>query len=464
MGVCDYQGFLPDRKRKTMQFVIIGGDAAGMSAASRAKRNHKDLDVVVLEKTLDVSYSACGMPYNIADENREMDDLVVRKAHVFREKQGIDLRLGHRVDEIDRNAGIVVGHDQNGKGFSIPYDKLLIATGASPVIPDLEGFHNEGVLSLKSLEDGRRIKNFIRSGKVKKAVIVGMGYIALEMCEALRNRGLEVSMIKPRPVFLPWMNPDLSKVVQDEVKRHGVELFPGHEITALEGDEDGLLKLICDGMELESRMVLVAIGVKPNSRLAEEAGLELGPGRSISVEKNMQTTDENIFAAGDCADAYHVVTGKKAWIPLALRANRAGWAVADNLFKETTLIEGVAGTAVFKVFDLQVARTGLSVQEAQNFGFDPQEITIVSRSRAHSHPGSTDIRVQMVGDKGTGRILGAQMVGAEGVAHRINAVAVALHQNMTVEAFAQCDLAYAPPFGPVWDPMLTAANQLSKKL
>lgn len=447
-----------------MRFVVIGGDAAGMSAASRMKRTLKDWDVTVLEKTSDVSYSACGMPYNIADPDRYMDDLVVRKAEVFREKQGIDLKTGHQVERIDRKDKIVQGRVANGKEFSIPYDKLLIATGASPIVPDSPEFRQEGVLALKSLEDGRKIKDFIQSRSVAKTVIIGMGYVALEMCEALRYRGIEVSMVKPRPVFIPWMNPELSTVVQEEVIKNGVKLYLGHRVTWIEKTGENTLNVICEGQDLECQMVLVAVGVKPNSGLAAESGLELGPKNSIAVRRNMLTSDDDIYSAGDCADSYHVVTGEKTWIPLALRANRAGWAVADSLAGKEVQLDGVAGTAVFKVFDLQVARTGLSFDEARNYGFDPEEISIESRSRAHAHPGSTTIYAQMVGDKKSGRLLGAQLVGAEGVAHRINAAAVALHQRMTVQSFSQCDLSYAPPFGPVWDPLLTASNQLLRKL
>ncbi len=319
-------------------------------------------------------------------------------------------------------------------------------------------------MALKSLEDGRRIKKFIQSNNVTKAVIIGMGYIALEMCETLRSRDIEVIMVKPRPDLLPWMHSDLSGIVQDEVTRNGVALYPGKEIRRIEKTDAGLLNVVCTDMSCECQMVLVAIGVKANSGLADASGLELGAKNAISVNSTMLSSDNDIYAAGDCADAYNVVTGEKTWIPLALRANRAGWAVADNIIGKDVKLDGVVGTSVFKVFDLQVARTGLSVSEAKEKGFDPVEVTIKSRSRAHSHPGNTTIHVQMVGDKKSGRILGAQMVGYEGVAHRINAVAVALHQKMTVESYSQCDLAYAPPFGPVWDPTLTAVNQLLKKM
>ena len=446
-----------------MRFVIIGGDAAGMSAASRAKRNAPDLEVTVLEKSGDVSYSACGMPYNIAEAGRAIDDLVVRQAHVFREKQGIDLRTGHFVEEIDRGSRRVRGMSTGGEPFEIAYDRLLIATGASPVKPDLPGFDIPGVMVLKSLEDGRRIKEFMEKESVRKVIIIGMGYIALEMCEAMVARGIHVEMVKPRPTLLPWMSSNLAEVIREEIQSHGVQIHPGREIQSITR-EQGNMKVICKDQILEGHMVRVAVGVKPFSEMAERAGLELGPGVSIAVGKDLRTSDEKIFAAGDCADAFHVVTGQKTWIPLALRANRAGWAVADNVTGKRVELEGIAGTAVFKVFDLQVARSGLSLPESGKYGFDPVENVIKSRSRAHAHPGSSTLHIQMVGDRKSGRLLGAQMVGREGAAHRIDAVAVALHQKMTVEAFSQCDLAYAPPFSPVWDPMLTAANQLIKKM
>lgn len=446
-----------------MKFVIIGGDAAGMSAASRAKRNNPGLDVTVLEKTMDVSYSACGMPYNIADPDREIDDLVVRQADVFRKKQGINLLTGHCVESIDPVSRNVTGTSLKGKTFQFSYDKLLIATGGSPIVPDLEGFDLPGVMALKSLDDGRKIKAFIKAKNIEKVIIIGMGYIALEMCEALRSRSIDVDMVKPGPVFLPWMEEELSDVVRKEVESNQVKLHPGYKIQKIDS-EGGRLKVICTDLVLGADMVLVAVGIKPNSELAGHAGLDLGVEKAIAVDRRLTTSDENIYAAGDCADAYHIVTGNKTWIPLALRANRAGWAAADNVSGKAVELPGVAGTAVFKVFDLEVARTGLTVDEAKKSGFEPAKIVIKTHSRAHAHPGASVIHVQMVGDKKTGRLLGVQMVGKEGVAHRINAPAVALHNQMTVAAYGQTDLAYAPPFGPTWDPTLTAANQLLKRI
>jgi len=449
-----------------MRFVIIGGDAAGMSAASRAKRIDPQLEVIVLEQTGDVSYSACGMPYNIADPQRDIEELVVRRAEVFRDKNGIDLRTGHRADRIDPAAKIVSGFDHSDEEFEVAYDKLLIATGASAIRPDLPGFDLPGVMVLKSLAEGRRIKEFLRNRRTRRVVIIGMGYIALEMAESLRALELDVAMVKPRPVFLPWMPEELSRVVLDEVHAEGVDTHAGRRVNAIKaaGGDESRLRVLCDEETLDADMVLVAIGVTPNSAIAGEAGLDLSVGRSIMVDRRMRTSQKDILAAGDCADAFHVVDGQRAWIPLALRANRAGWAAADNVCGRTTEIEGIAGTAVFKVFGLEVARTGLNAEEARAAGFDLVEVVVKTRSRAHGHPGSTPIWNQMVGDRKSGRLLGMQMVGREGAAHRINAPAVALHNRMTVAQFSQCDLAYAPPFGPTWDPMLTTANQLLKKL
>lgn len=446
-----------------MDFVIIGGDAAGMSAASRAKRNRPEMNIIVLEQTDDVSYSACGMPYNIADPERSMDDLIVRKAQVFRNKQGIDLRLGHRATAIDSSNRVVRGERNGSNAFEISYDKLLIATGASPIVPDIPGFELPGVMALKSLEDGRLIKSFIHDVAPRKVVIIGMGYIALEMCEAFRARNIDVAMVKPGPVFLPWLQEELAATVQKEIEAHNVPLHLGRAIDEIVKDKKGL-RVIGPDLDLSCDMVLVGVGITPNSRIAEEAGLALGPKGAISVDDRLRTSDPYIYAAGDCSDALHVVTGQKTWIPLALRANRAGWAVADDLLGKPVSLHGVAGTAVFKVFNLQVARTGLNPLEAKKAGFTPASVTIKARTRAHAHPGACIMGIQMVGDKKSGRLLGAQMVAEESAAHRINGPAVALHAGMTVEAFSQSDLAYAPPFGPVWDPALTASIQLLKKL
>ena len=397
------------------------------------------------------------------DTAARCDDLVVRDAETFRRKQGIELLLDHRATAIDPKRRVVRGDLADGAPFQMPYDHLLIATGGRPAMPEIGGLDLPGVLALKRLEDGRRIKDFIRAQAVERVVIIGMGYIALEMSEALVARGIQVALVKPRPRLLPWMAEALARAVAAELERQGVEIYDGHPIERIARD-DQRLQVVGPDLHLPADMVLVAVGIKPNSELAAEAGLARGADGAVAVDRRLCTTDARIYAAGDCADAFHVASGERAWIPLALRANRAGWAVAENVCGGNTELEGVAGTAVFKVFDLEVARTGLTVKAAQAAGFDPVEVVIETRSKAHAHPGSETIWVQMAGDCHSGRLLGASMVGRHGVAHRINAAAVALHARLSVAQFSQCDLAYAPPFGPVWDPLLTAANQLIKKL
>lgn len=444
-----------------MNFLVIGGDAAGMSAASRARRNQPDMNVTVLEQTTDVSYSACGMPYNIADPERAIDDLVVRQAQVFRDKQGINLLTGCRAEAIDPVARTVQAVDHTGKERVFNYDKLLIATGASPIMPPIEGIDLEGVLPLKRLSDGRKIKDFIQQNRVQSAILVGMGYIGLEMSESLKELGIDVTGVTRG--FMGNYDEEIADVVGQTLAAHNVSLYAEHAVEKIERSGAGLA-VTCGGKTLEADMVLMGVGVRPNSRIAADAGIALGAKNAISVNRRTETSVSGIFSAGDCADAYHVVTGEKVWVPLALYANRGGWTAADNICGKDSEIQGIAGSAVFKVFELEVGRTGLSLKEAEAAGFDPAAVTIEARSRAHAHPGATSIWVHMVGDRKSGRLLGAQMVGKEGVAHRIKAPTVALHAQMTVHDFSQTDLAYAPPFSPVWDPMLTAANQLIKKL
>jgi NADPH-dependent 2,4-dienoyl-CoA reductase/sulfur reductase-like enzyme len=370
---------------------------------------------------------------------------------------------GHCVEKTNPDQQTVAGSTAGGKDFEFPYDRLLIATGSSAIRPDIPGVDLPGVFVLKDLDDGRKIKSFLKNSNVKKAVIIGMGYIALEMCESLVNLNIAVDMVKPNPVFLPWLEPSMAAVVKDGLESRGVGVFAGHVVDRIQTSSAGM-QVVGPDLNLTGDMVLVGVGVKPNSRVAHSAGLELSIAKSIAVDRTLKTSNKNIYAAGDCADAFHVVTDAKTWIPLALLANRAGWAAADNVIGRNATLEGVAGTAVFRVFDYEVARTGLNLKEAREAGFEAVENMIQSSSRAHSYSSGHPIWVNMIGDKTSGRLLGVQMVGTEGVAHRINAPAVALHNRMTVAQYSQTDLAYAPPFGPTWDPTLTAANQLMKKL
>ena len=288
-----------------MNFLIIGGDAAGMSAASRAKRRNPDMNVTVLEMTADVSYSACGMPYNIADPGRDIEDLVIRRAQVFREKQNINLLTGHKAESIDRSAKTVSGTKSDGTAFTLPYDKLLIATGATPVRPAIPGADVPGVMTLNSLDEGRQIKSALAGKSVQKVVLIGMGYIALEMCECLHERGIAVEMVKPRAGLLPWLDREMAAAVREEIESRGVGVHDGTEIQGIEGDgtdeSGGPFRVICDGRTLEADLVLIGIGVVPNSQMAEAAGLELGPQKAIAVDKRMPREETVITDAEEIA-------------------------------------------------------------------------------------------------------------------------------------------------------------------
>jgi NADPH-dependent 2,4-dienoyl-CoA reductase/sulfur reductase-like enzyme len=446
-----------------MRYVIIGGDAAGMSASSRLKRRDPDAEVVVFEKTGDVSYSACGMPYNIADADKPIDKLIVRTAEAFRSGQGIDLRTGHKVEKIDSDKKKIYGTSTDGGSFESDYDSLLIATGASAILPDVPGAGLEGVFYLKTLDDTRRIKSYLEKKKIKTAVIIGMGYIALEMSEALTDRGIKVAMVKKREQFLPWMLPELAEVVKKELTDKGVVLNAGLPLEAIERTSGGLC-VKAGARSFEADMVLIAVGVRPEAMLAEDSGIKLGVSGAISIDSNMRTSAPDVYSAGDCADCLSIVSGEKIWLPLALTANRGGRVAADNMMGEAVNFNGIAGTAVFKVFDMEIAKTGLTFAQAEDAGYLPVSKTIVAKSKAHIFEGAAAVHASFIADKKTGRILGAQMVGKEGVARRINAAAVALHASMTLDDFYECDLAYAPPFSPVWDPLLTAASLLMKKI
>lgn len=445
-----------------MKIVIIGGDAAGMSAASRITRKYPGNEVIVLEATSDVSYSACTMPYSIADPYDDINRLIVRTPEQFIES-GIDLRLGHYVTEINPQEKSVSGKKDQSEDFTISYDKLFIATGNRPFMPKIPGLELEGVLPLKSLDHGRDIDAYLETHTVKHAVIIGMGYIGLEMCEALHSRDIKITMIEAAPILIPWLNRDLAAPVEEELNNKNVDWHTNTLVTEIK-KENGNLVVKTDSKEFPTDMVIASMGVVPNSEIAVSAGLETGPAKAIKINEFMETSDKDIFTAGDCATAIHIVSNQDVWIPLALTANRGGRVAADNIMGKREKFPGTLGTAVFKVFDFQVARTGLSFKEAEDAGFSPVETIIKTRAKAHTCKNSQKIYVNIIGDKKTGKLLGLFMVGKEGVARRINSGAVALHAQMSVKNLADVDMAYAPPFSPVWDPVILAAGELAKKL
>ncbi|NCA68902.1 MAG: hypothetical protein EOM91_02140 [Sphingobacteriia bacterium] len=447
-----------------MRLIVIGGVAAGMSAASQARRADPNAEIIVLEKGGDVSYGACGLPYKLPPAAR-MEDLQVISAERFREERKIDVRLWHEVERIDRDAREVSGRSRDG-AFALGYDKLIICTGArvwTPPITGLETLWWRGAYPLKTLEDGRLIKAALTANPPRHVVVIGAGYIGLEATENFAEMGAAVTVVEALPEILPWLPAAQRARLMDEAAAHGVEMLVGTRVESLARVGE-TIQVTTSQRLLEADLVLVATGVRPESGLAEAAGLRLGAAGAIALDASLRTSDPHILAAGDCADAIHAITGASVWVPLALRANRAGKLAGDNACGRDRRAPPVLGTAVFKFFGLEIARTGLSSDEAAAAGLDAAAVEIVAGTRAGYYPGGGKLSVWLLGERGTGRLLGCCMVGPEAAAHKIDTVAAALHAGLTAEQLHAMDLAYAPPFGPSWSPLLIAASQLSKAL
>ena len=448
------------------RLVVIGGVAAGMSAASRARRLKPDMEIVVFEKSGFVSYGSCGLPYFVSDIIKSPENLVVYDAKFFKEKRNIDVFVHHEVLKIfPAKRSILVKNLENGREFEVNYDKLVIATGARAVKPNIKGIELKGIYTIRFLEDGIAIKNFIRENSPKKALIIGAGYIGMEMAESLVSLGLDVTIVEQMPNILGNMDDEINEIVEQELARNGVKLLKSVSVNEFSG-EDGYVKraMLSNGQVIDVDLVIVGAGIKPNSEIAREAGVELGRSGAIAVNQKMETNVHGIYSAGDCAEAFHLVLNRPVYIPLGTTANKQGKVAGENAAGGNAIFKGIVGTAVFKVFELEVARTGISEKQAKSEGFDYVSTVIEHGSRAHYYPGGSKIRVKLIADKKTGRLLGAEMVGRDGVAKRIDVFATALHARLTVDEIGHLDLSYAPPFAPVWDPILIAANDLEKKI
>jgi NADPH-dependent 2,4-dienoyl-CoA reductase/sulfur reductase-like enzyme len=444
------------------RLIVVGGVAAGMSAASQAKRRKKDLETLVFERGDWVSYGACGMPYNIQDPERPIDDLVVITPEKFREKRGIDVRTRHEVKSIDAKKRSLIVAGPGGEEQHA-FDRLVIATGCRPVHPPFEGMDLPGVFLLHTLPQAEKIKSYLKDRSPKQAVVLGGGHIGLEMADVLAERGLSVTVLK-RSSDVPSGYPEeIGNIVRGELEKHHVELRHGLKVLGFEG-RDRVEAVLTDAGKIPAGLVLVATGVTPEVTLAEEAGIRIGKSGAIAVDDRMQTSEEGIFAAGDCAEAHHIILNKGTFIPRGTTANKQGRIAGANAVGAGERFRGVAGTSITKVFDLAVGHTGLMDAEARQAGFDAVSTTISAKTRAHAYPDPKDITVRLVFEKKTGRILGAQMAGGEGVAKRLDVIVAALYSNWTIEDLASLDLSYAPPFAPVWDPILVCANVAKKKI
>ena len=447
------------------RLIVIGGCAAGMSAASKARRLNPDLEVVVYEKTGFVSYASCGLPYYVSGIISDHNKLVVRTPAQFA-KQNIEVQLHHKVTEVEaENRRVRVTDLEDGHSWYESYDRLLIATGGGPtMLPDFSLGDLGGVFVLRAVEDGVAVRDFVQREKPKHAVIIGAGYIGVEMAESFHELGLETMVIGRPPQVLKRFDTDMAQLVQDELESKGVRLSLGDEVKALESDAQGRVRRVISSKgAFEAGLVLLALGVRPNVALAEAAGVALGETGAIATDSQMRTNLPGVFAAGDCAEAYHRITERGAYIPLATTANKQGRLAGTNLGGEHAEFEGIVGTAITKVLDVYAALTGLSEKEARTLGYAVQSTTIQAGSRAHYYPGGRPMHVKLVVEEGSGRLLGGQIVGDEGAGPRIDVLATALHKGMTVEELSRLDLAYVPPIAPVWDPLLVATNVALKE-
>ena len=446
-------------------YVMIGGDAAGMSAASKIKRERPDAETLVFERGPYISYSACGMPYWLAGVVESDRKLIVLTPERARERRGIDVRIGHEVTAIDPAAKTVtVKRQETAETFTQPYEKLLIATGASAQRPPIAGLDLPGVFTLRAIPDAQRIYRHIEQTQPQRAVIIGGGYIGLEMAEALHERGLSVTVVEMLSQLMPNFDADMVDEVTAHLAEHGVQVYTGERVSTLVQADGHLNVQLASGTTLPAELVLVSTGVRPNSELAKAAGLKLGKSGAIWVDAQMRTSDPHIYAAGDCVEHYHLVLGENAWIPLATSANKGGRIAGDNMSGQQSSFPGIAGTAVVKVFDYTMAVTGVTERQASahgKWGAKGEAVgsTVVTAwEKAGYWPGAEKIKVKLVYQKSDGRILGGQIVGKAGVNKRIDIIATALSARMTVETLGMLDLSYAPPYSPTYDPVQVCAN------
>ena len=446
----------------TERLVVIGGDATGMSAASQARRLRpaSDLEIVTYERGRHVSYSACGIPYWIGGDVTGPDALVARTAEEHRAR-GIDVRLGTEVTGIDPDRGRVRTRDAEGREEWAGYDHLVIATGAVPERPPIPGADAPGVFGVQTLDDGEAVLRGLDHEGVRRAVVVGGGYIGVEMAEALLRHGLDVTLVDRATQPMSTLDPDMGRLVRDALEGLGVTVVSGSAVRALPTGDDGRVRGVAtDDAEYPADIVVLGLGVRPRTALAREAGLPLGEHGGLLTDRAMRVRGaERIWAGGDCVEVLNLVSGALQHIALGTHANKQGRIIGVNIGGGYATFPGVVGTAVSKVCDVEIARTGLKESQARAAGLDFVTVVVESTSRAGYYPDAVFMTVKMLAERGTGRLLGLQIVGREGAAKRVDIGAVALTAGMTAGQMVDLDLGYAPPFSPVWDPVLVAARK-----
>ncbi|MFP3899796.1 MAG: FAD-dependent oxidoreductase [Acidimicrobiia bacterium] len=447
------------------RLVVIGGDAAGMSAVMQVRRRQPEREIVVLEKGRWTSYSACGIPYVVGGVVDGIDDLVARRPETFRTEHDVDVRLRHEARAVDLDAREVEAWDHEAAAaVRIGFDDLMIATGAVPVRPALPGIDHPMVHGVQTLDDAARLLEAIEGGAgghppVRRAVVVGGGYIGLELAEAFVQRGMEVTVVEAADQVMSTLDADVAAPLLEAMAGMGIRV---RLRTPLEAVEDGAV--VAGGERIPAEVVVLGLGVRPASELAVQAGIEVGDRGGIRIDRRQRTSAPGVWAAGDCCESFHLIARAPVHVALGTVANKQGRVAGINIGGGYATFPGVLGTAVTKVCRIEIGRTGLSESEAERHGFACVGATIEARTRAGYFPDAKWIMVKALAERGTGRLLGAQIVGEEGTAKRIDVLATALWAGMTVGDVIDLDLGYAPPFGSVWDPVHVVVRRLARAL
>ncbi|QZY55360.1 FAD-dependent oxidoreductase [Crassaminicella profunda] len=447
------------------KILVIGGVAAGTKAAAKLKRENPKAEIGIVTKDEYISYAGCGLPYYIGGVIEEKHELVVKTPEDFKAVTGIDVLTKHEAVTINKEEKNVTVKDLTTRETKcFEYDQLIIATGASPFVPPIEGKDLKGVFSVRTVSDALKIRELVDQGEVKKAVIVGGGFIGLEVAENLHERNIEVALVELIDHILPPFDEEIALYAQNYMQEQGVNIYTGEKVLSLAGDAK-VTKVITDQRELEADLVIMSVGVRPNVNLAKEIGIEIGTTGAIKVNEYMETNIKDIYAVGDCAENVNLVTGKPAWYPMGSTANKMGRVAGINMAnEEKDGLKGVLGTTVVKLFKMNAAKTGLSERDAKEAGFEVETALVPANDKAHYYPGYREIITKLVVDKNTHKVLGAQVIGEGVVDKPIDIVATAITFGAKVEDLQKIDLAYAPPFSMAMSSTILAASVLTNKL
>lgn len=441
-----------------MRIVIIGGVAAGMSAAAKVKRISKDYDVVVYEKTDVVSWGACGLPYYVGDFFSDSENMIARTADKFR-ASGIEVNINHEVLSVDvNNKTLKIKDLKTNKEIEDSYDKLMIATGASSIIPPIENYNLQNIFTLKELDDGIKLKEEVKKDDVKDIVIIGAGFIGIEIIEAMKNIGKNVRVIQRGDrILAASFDKEITDIMETEIINHGVNLHLNENVKSFEG-KDKVKGVVTDKGVYKADLVVISTGVRPNTEFLKETGINMLKNGAIVIDEYGRTNVDDIYAAGDCASVYHIVRNENVYIPLATTANKIGRIVGENLAGLENKFEGTLGSAAVKVMDLEAGRTGISENEAIKMGLNYKTVSIKDKNQTSYYPGQSDINVKLIYDSDTKVILGGQIIGAKGAVLRIDVLAAVIFGKMTTDQLGFLDLCYAPPFARTWDVLNVAGN------